>query len=633
MTSLPLPMINAMADASQDPSLLQQDDSLPPAEGRGSGPVPPPVQPSLPKGAWGRPASTTSTSSITPSQNISSSSSSVAAASSSSFSSPSTSAPALAQQLAAVPLTNIPAKKKAPVVASKKTSQFAAEQAPISDENLNSAVAAAIATATASSSSSTFTSPVATASDAARLLADGTWPLEVIVLDTGSIVNTSGMNAKRSSNTQTTGWALLTALIAKHGPKLKFATVPQVMQEIKDKQSKNLLSILPFHIEVLSPSEDSLREVWRFAKLTGDARALSATDLTVLALQLDLERRIEGKRFIRSEPQKKRAMDTTSGEKLPASTTTDTSSTAPSTSDATSPVASTDQENDEKDAADDADNEAEEAAKLLNGENEADNKDTTTSAPESSNIDDSNPEAALAALVKQTESAISIAEKKTESKQPEDEEGEWITPDNLYHQKEFKANQDRIRAEALANPESRVGIITLDYAMQNLLLQMGLRLISIRGRTIKSLRSTQLKCHACDHIIINDPMRQFCPACGHHTLIRVYVTINRAGRVRYWHGTSFLNTRGTVYSIPKPIGGREGAAKNLKLSEDVMPSFLHKTRAGKDGKLSSNELFDLGLEFGINKAGRGHLEQFGYGRKNPNEVKHRGNNRRKKGRN
>lgn len=59
---------------------------------------------------------------------------------------------------------------------------------------------------------------------------------------------------------------------------------------------------MPFHIEVLSPSEDSLREVWRFAKLTGDARALSATDLTVLALQLDLERRIEGKRFIRSEP-------------------------------------------------------------------------------------------------------------------------------------------------------------------------------------------------------------------------------------------------------------------------------------------------------------------------------------------
>ena len=51
---------------------------------------------------------------------------------------------------------------------------------------------------------------------------------------------------------------------------------------------------------------------------------------------------------------------------------------------------------------------------------------------------------------------------------------------------------------------------------QNVMLQMGLRLISVSGSSITSTRQFLLKCHACFHLT-RDMQRQFCPACGLYT--------------------------------------------------------------------------------------------------------------------
>jgi RNA-binding protein NOB1 len=134
------------------------------------------------------------------------------------------------------------------------------------------------------------------------------------------------------------------------------------------------------------------------------------------------------------------------------------------------------------------------------------------------------------------------AEEQAEESAESDGEGEWITPSNVSHHKsidmglipalnpedatpastagpsseQFTAAPttraakraqhkiDRARALALANGDSAedVGIIktacmTGDYAVQNVLLQMGLKLVGEGGKRIGKVKSWVLRCHAC----------------------------------------------------------------------------------------------------------------------------------------
>ena len=68
-----------------------------------------------------------------------------------------------------------------------------------------------------------------------------------------------------------------------------YYTVPEVISEIKDPASKAKLASLPFTLQTRTPSAEAYKAVWEFAKATGDAGALSGTDLRVMALVLDLE--------------------------------------------------------------------------------------------------------------------------------------------------------------------------------------------------------------------------------------------------------------------------------------------------------------------------------------------------------
>jgi RNA-binding protein NOB1 len=42
-----------------------------------------------------------------------------------------------------------------------------------------------------------------------------------------------------------------------------------------------------------------------------------------------------------------------------------------------------------------------------------------------------------------------------------------------------------------------VGCMTADFAKQNVLLQMGLDLVSVDGKRIEKLKTWVLRCHAC----------------------------------------------------------------------------------------------------------------------------------------
>ncbi|KAG1246687.1 hypothetical protein G6F68_014533 [Rhizopus microsporus] len=78
----------------------------------------------------------------------------------------------------------------------------------------------------------------------------------------------------------------------------------------------------------------------------------------------------------------------------------------------------------------------------------------------------------------------------------EDEDGgEWITPENV---DEYKASEIGVTPEELRQTETvTVGCMTADFAMQNVLLQMNLNLVSSGGYRVKKIRNSVMRCHAC----------------------------------------------------------------------------------------------------------------------------------------
>ncbi|KAI8569481.1 hypothetical protein RHMOL_Rhmol02G0282400 [Rhododendron molle] len=143
--------------------------------------------------------------------------------------------------------------------------------------------------------------------------------------------------------------------------------------------------------------------------------------------------------------------------------------------------------------------------------------------------------------------------------------------------------------------ESSVACITSDFAMQNVLLQMGLRLLAPGGMQIRQLHRWILKCHACFKVT-TEVGRIFCPSCGNGgTLRKVAVTVGENGIVLAARRPR-ISLRGTQFSLPLPKGGRDAITKNPILREDQLPQkFLYpktkkKNKQGDD-LFSSDDIF------------------------------------------
>lgn len=81
--------------------------------------------------------------------------------------------------------------------------------------------------------------------------------------------------------------------------------------------------------------------------------------------------------------------------------------------------------------------------------------------------------------------------------------------------------------------------------LQNVAIQMGLRLVSKRGAEITSLQRSVLRCEGCFNIC-KSQSKLFCPACGHATLSKVSVTVGPDGTEHFGVRTRFT-LRGTRY--------------------------------------------------------------------------------------
>lgn len=137
-----------------------------------------------------------------------------------------------------------------------------------------------------------------------------------------------------------------------------------------------------------------------------------------------------------------------------------------------------------------------------------------------------------------------------------------------------------------------VACMTTDYSMQNLLLHMGLSVITVNGLAIKTAKRWGLICRACYFATSNSTLL-FCEKCGHNTLDKIAINISKDGIVTAIDKRKYINTRGTIYSIPKQKVGRH--ANNLILSQDqmLMPGFIHNMRANQHKKKDSIEHLNL----------------------------------------
>jgi hypothetical protein len=89
----------------------------------------------------------------------------------------------------------------------------------------------------------------------------------------------------------------------------------------------------------------------------------------------------------------------------------------------------------------------------------------------------------------------------------DDGQGEWITPHNVALHKSQALNllpsaaSDKSKKAGKGRPaipeKVDVGCMTTDFAMQNVLLHMGLNLVGVDGSKISAVKSWVLRCHAC----------------------------------------------------------------------------------------------------------------------------------------
>lgn len=210
---------------------------------------------------------------------------------------------------------------------------------------------------------------------------------------------------------------------------------------------------------------------------------------------------------------------------------------------------------------------------------------------------------------------VGSSNKKDNTGDSDSDAGDWITPDNI---KQHKAKALGLNPAEVASENgiqektdmSREGdaaakgcaCLTGDFAMQNVLMQMGLTALGPDGMQVKQVRTWVLRCHACFKCVhlsslwgaihlptsarsdkdcvscisrlCKNPSEKFCPSCGNATLMRTSITYLDAptpehpqGYVLHLKKNFQYHNRGTVYSIPTPksTGGSSKGPKDQVL--------------------------------------------------------------------
>ena len=196
-----------------------------------------------------------------------------------------------------------------------------------------------------------------------------------------------------------------------------------------------------------------------------------------------------------------------------------------------------------------------------------------------------------------------------------DDDGEgWAKPGSI-NDGWLKGSKNDIKKDIKTLPLCPVACVTTDYAVQNVLLQMKIGLVSLDGRRITQVKNWVLKCDGCLKIFPADDKRLFCPHCGNATLARLAYTVDAYGNRKYHYAKHRkFRTRGIRYPISKNT--------NLLLREDQMLSGIWSQRANTNKKSVSMFGEDINAALDLDIKIQPSIK-VGFGNQNPNSLKGR----------
>ncbi|XP_041834580.1 RNA-binding protein NOB1 [Melanotaenia boesemani] len=400
-------------------------------------------------------------------------------------------------------------------------------------------------------------------------------------------------------------------------------TVRDVVDEIRDKATRRSLAVLPYQLIFREPHPEHIRHVTEFSKKTGDYPSLSATDIKVLALTYQLELEHVGSQHLKKEPDLKvnivntqhhpEAPVNVAGFHFPSKVPDVGRGDGPDRSldpvqfvSHQKPADGPNVQNQMEERRSDPVNveqfnsfqfwrdpvptinedlldllspvlpSARSAGSAPVSEPKQNQTDSVVADSQQFNsfqfwrdpvltIDDELLDllegGGASAQMGESEGHSDDEDKENEPEVEDDDDGGgWITPSNI---KQMKMESSDWTAPA----DVRVGCLTTDFAMQNVLLQIGLHVLSVNGMLIRQARNYILRCHACFKTTSN-MNKVFCPHCGNRTLKKVAVTVSADSGIHmhFSRNPKVLNPRGLRHSLPLPEGGKH--ANNPHLVED-----------------------------------------------------------------
>ncbi|KAK9798214.1 hypothetical protein WJX73_007232 [Symbiochloris irregularis] len=392
-------------------------------------------------------------------------------------------------------------------------------------------------------------------------------------------------------------------------------TVPEVLQECKDAVAKQRLQLLPEGISIEQPSPESLKRVAAFAKAVGEYQSLSAVDIHLLALTHTLELAVHGDSHLRTSPAPPRMAPKhrRGPKKLPgwgdqggdwaqldslnisedaaqdlggpgadqASKVSSNVQQLPSTDAQNRPGSEAEQQ---KASAGEPATVADDAADDDSADDDSDSDDSAGSTDDKGNQDSEAWETAAksgGAARKQRRSQRrkqAWAEHHAQQQQQQQQEASEAAA----LEDDSASDGDDVITEASTQDDDEarkgcVALVTGDYAMQNVCLQMGMRLVAPDGARVTRVARWAMRCAACFKVTLEQG-RMFCGQCGNAALDKVEVVVGSDGMLQYGVRKRH-NLRGTRYSLPKPQGGK---ASQPILREDVLLQRMPRVKKQAD---------------------------------------------------
>lgn len=322
-----------------------------------------------------------------------------------------------------------------------------------------------------------------------------------------------------------------------------FFVSPSVLKEIKDENARRNLELWKDTLKVRHPKAEFVKKVSDFAKLTGDFSVLSANDIHIIALTYELEVELNGTSdHLRSYPGEKKTVT-----KAPEAEKTEEESGWQV------PKKKGRRRGGKKQR---AKREAQEKGmdeKSLKLQKELEKPDINEAVVEipSDTKEVTEVVEGVADLNLESE-AVNESIEQPDLEAEEDDEEAWITADNLIDTIK-KDNSEQIQE---AKIEAKVALSSQDFAVQNVAIQIGLKLMNIStGLQIKRIRNYMMRCHACFRLQPLDGSKHFCAYCGGETLLRCTVVVDsKTGDIKPILKKNFeWHNKGNRFSLASPL--------------------------------------------------------------------------------